>query len=66
MTALIVGHPLLWPLQTLNSLLHSGKLSRHSVRWDTVVTNQNDELVAQYDVLTMVATKEGPPPEENA
>jgi oxepin-CoA hydrolase/3-oxo-5,6-dehydrosuberyl-CoA semialdehyde dehydrogenase len=36
------------------------------VRWDTVVTNQNDELVAQYDVLTMVATKEGPPPEENA
>jgi len=28
------------------------------VRWDTEVTNQNDEVVAQYDVLTMVATDE--------
>ena len=28
------------------------------VRWDTEVTNQNDEVVAQYDVLTMVATRE--------
>jgi oxepin-CoA hydrolase/3-oxo-5,6-dehydrosuberyl-CoA semialdehyde dehydrogenase len=28
------------------------------VRWDTEVTNQNDEIVAQYDVLTMVATDE--------
>jgi oxepin-CoA hydrolase/3-oxo-5,6-dehydrosuberyl-CoA semialdehyde dehydrogenase len=26
------------------------------VRWDTEVTNQNDETVAAYDVLTMVAT----------
>lgn len=26
------------------------------VRWDTEVTNQDDEVVAQYDVLTMVAT----------
>ncbi|MDH3429224.1 MAG: phenylacetic acid degradation bifunctional protein PaaZ [Gammaproteobacteria bacterium] len=26
------------------------------VRWDTEVTNQNDEICAQYDVLTMVAT----------
>ena len=26
------------------------------VRWDSEVTNQNDEVVAQYDVLTMVAT----------
>ena len=26
------------------------------VRWDTEVTNQKDELVASYDVLTMVAT----------
>ena len=26
------------------------------VRWDTEVTNQNDEVCAQYDVLTMVAT----------
>jgi len=25
------------------------------VRWDTEVTNQDDEIVAQYDVLTMVA-----------
>jgi len=25
------------------------------VRWDSQVTNQNEELVAQYDVLTMVA-----------
>ena len=28
------------------------------VRWDTEITNQNDEIVAQYDVLTMVATDE--------
>lgn len=27
------------------------------VRWDTEVTNQDDALVASYDVLTMVATK---------
>ncbi len=26
------------------------------VRWDTEVTNQDDTIVAQYDVLTMVAT----------
>lgn len=26
------------------------------VRWDSEVTNQNNEIVAQYDVLTMVAT----------
>lgn len=26
------------------------------VRWDTEVTNQDDEVVAAYDVLTMVAT----------
>lgn len=30
------------------------------VRWDCRVTNQRDEVVAQYDVLTMVA-KEWPP-----
>ena len=28
------------------------------VRWDAEVTNQDDEAVAQYDVLTMVATNE--------
>ena len=28
------------------------------VRWDTEVTNQDDEIVASYDVLTMVATNE--------
>jgi oxepin-CoA hydrolase/3-oxo-5,6-dehydrosuberyl-CoA semialdehyde dehydrogenase len=28
------------------------------VRWDTEVSNQKDELVASYDVLTMVATAE--------
>jgi len=28
------------------------------VRWDTEVTNQDDEIVAAYDVLTMVATGE--------
>ena len=33
------------------------------VRWDSVVTNQKDEIVAQYDVLTMVA-KRWPPPDE--
>ena len=27
------------------------------VRWDTEVSNQNDEIVATYDVLTMVATE---------
>ena len=26
------------------------------VRWDAEVTNQDDEVCAQYDVLTMVAT----------
>ncbi len=25
------------------------------VRWDAVLQNQNDELVATYDVLTLVA-----------
>jgi oxepin-CoA hydrolase/3-oxo-5,6-dehydrosuberyl-CoA semialdehyde dehydrogenase len=25
------------------------------VRWDTAITNQHDELVAHYDVLTMVS-----------
>jgi oxepin-CoA hydrolase/3-oxo-5,6-dehydrosuberyl-CoA semialdehyde dehydrogenase len=28
------------------------------VRWDAEVTNQDEEIVAQYDVLTMVATNE--------
>jgi oxepin-CoA hydrolase/3-oxo-5,6-dehydrosuberyl-CoA semialdehyde dehydrogenase len=28
------------------------------VRWDTEVTNQDNEIVASYDVLTMVATTE--------
>ncbi len=28
------------------------------VRWDTEVTNQDDEVVAAYDVLTMIATAE--------
>ena len=28
------------------------------VRWDTEVTNQDQELVASYDVLTMVASEE--------
>lgn len=28
------------------------------VRWDAEVVNQDDEIVAQYDVLTMVATDE--------
>ncbi len=28
------------------------------VRWDTEVTNQDDEIVATYDVLTMIATNE--------
>ena len=27
------------------------------VRWDTVITNQDDKVVAQYDVLTMVQKK---------
>ena len=28
------------------------------VRWDTEVSNQNDDVVAQYDLLTMVATRD--------
>jgi oxepin-CoA hydrolase/3-oxo-5,6-dehydrosuberyl-CoA semialdehyde dehydrogenase len=28
------------------------------VRWDTEVINQLDEIVASYDVLTMVATRD--------
>lgn len=34
------------------------------VRWDTVVTNQDGKIVAQYDVLTMVAKKPAPAPEQ--
>ena len=30
------------------------------VRWDTQIVNQDGTVVAAYDVLTMVATKEGP------
>jgi oxepin-CoA hydrolase / 3-oxo-5,6-dehydrosuberyl-CoA semialdehyde dehydrogenase len=30
------------------------------VRWDTAITNQNDEAVANYDVLTMVSESETP------
>ena len=30
------------------------------VRWDTQITNQNGETVAQYDVLTMVSERELP------
>ena len=29
------------------------------VRWDTSVVNQHATVVAAYDVLTMVATREG-------
>jgi oxepin-CoA hydrolase / 3-oxo-5,6-dehydrosuberyl-CoA semialdehyde dehydrogenase len=30
------------------------------VRWDTAITNQNGEAVANYDVLTMVSESETP------
>jgi oxepin-CoA hydrolase/3-oxo-5,6-dehydrosuberyl-CoA semialdehyde dehydrogenase len=30
------------------------------VRWDTAISNQNGELVAGYDVLTMVSEKSVP------
>ena len=30
------------------------------VRWDAVLKNQNDELVASYDVLTLVAKELAP------
>lgn len=36
------------------------------VRWDATVTNQNDEVVAQYDVLTMVATTAWTPEKEQS
>ncbi|MNT84995.1 Bifunctional protein PaaZ [compost metagenome] len=29
------------------------------VSWDVQVTNQNDELVASYDILTLVAKRAG-------
>jgi oxepin-CoA hydrolase / 3-oxo-5,6-dehydrosuberyl-CoA semialdehyde dehydrogenase len=32
------------------------------VRWDAVLKNQNDDLVAQYDVLTLVAKQQAAPP----
>ncbi len=31
------------------------------VAWDVEVRNQNDELVASYDILTLVAKREAPP-----
>ena len=31
------------------------------VRWDAVIRNQRDELVAEYDVLTLVAKEAAPP-----
>ena len=36
------------------------------VRWDTQVVNQDGAVVAAYDVLTMVATKEGARPSERS
>jgi oxepin-CoA hydrolase / 3-oxo-5,6-dehydrosuberyl-CoA semialdehyde dehydrogenase len=33
------------------------------VTWDAEVTNQDGEVVASYDLLTAVATREGPPPD---
>jgi oxepin-CoA hydrolase/3-oxo-5,6-dehydrosuberyl-CoA semialdehyde dehydrogenase len=36
------------------------------VRWDAVVTNQDEKVVAQYDVLTMVQKRPGGTPAENA
>src|SRR5699024_3498455 len=36
------------------------------VRWDATVTNQDDAVVAQYDVLTMVATTAWEPETEQA
>ena len=30
------------------------------MRWDAVLKNQNDELVASYDVLTLVAKVQAP------
>ena len=37
-------------------LICSGVGGYGEVRWDAEVTNQDDEVCAQYDVLTMVAT----------
>jgi len=31
------------------------------VRWDTAITNQQGEVVANYDVLTMVSDSAAPP-----
>ena len=33
------------------------------VRWDAVLKNQNDEIVATYDVLTLVAKEPVPAPQ---
>ncbi|WP_116115871.1 phenylacetic acid degradation bifunctional protein PaaZ [Austwickia chelonae] len=35
------------------------------VAWDTVIHNQHDEIVATYDVLTLVAKTWPPPPSDN-
>ena len=32
------------------------------VRWDAVLKNQDDEIVATYDVLTLVAKEQAPQP----
>ena len=36
------------------------------VAWDTEITNQNQETVASYDVLTMVSIYAVPDSQENA
>lgn len=48
------------------ALTRKGKTKRENsnygeVRWDVTVTNQDDAVVAQYDVLTMVATSDRRP-----
>lgn len=35
------------------------------VAWDTAIVRADGEVVSAYDVLTMVSTREGPPPEES-
>lgn len=36
------------------------------VVWDTTIVRSDGEVVSAYDVLTMVSTREGPPPERDA
>jgi len=57
LTPVSVGNSLQVRLTCKQKTLRAGT-GYGEVRWDTEVTNQDGEIVANYDVLTMVATDE--------